>query len=169
MERNIMAQIFGDKMKPYKGIKKRLYKKIIKGGGRRFFGREEILGVKEGDLLHDCDAFNHRAKSIEFFKTHTRRGWFICDYFAIKDDGNSFCGCNSFPEKPHSREEIEAYVLRWNDEKGEYSDSVEEQIQQVSQMEGWEKFKKWVEVLKSGGHICDEDGILLEEFRSKHD
>jgi hypothetical protein len=189
-------------MRLYKGIKKRLYKKLAHFHGG--WVKKEALRIKKGDLIHDCDGFNHHVKNIKFFKflidratetcwnremkdehsgikslgTYKSQGsvkprkkqrWFIQDVEAIKDDGNSFCGCNSFPEKPHTREEIEAYVLRWNDEKGEYSDSVEEQIQQASQMEGWEKFKKWVEVLKSGGHICDEDGILLEEFRTKHD
>ena len=33
--------------------------------------------------------------------------------------------------------------------------------------ENWEKFEQWLVVLRSGGHICDEDGILLKEFRPK--
>jgi hypothetical protein len=144
-------------MKLYKGIKKRLYKKIVKGGIR--FNKKEIFVIKEGDLLHDCDAFNHRVKSIEFFKSYTRRGWFLCDYEAIKDDGNAFCGCNAFPEKPHSRKEIEAYILEWD------SEEMKEQREIAQKSENWEKMEMWLSVLRKGGHICNKEGVLLEEFR----
>jgi hypothetical protein len=176
-------------MKLYKGLTKRLYKKLV-----RFHGgwvNEEILKVKVGDLVHDCDGFNHRVKSIEFFKFHIdsktetcsnrackdndeknidktgikprgKSRWYISDVEAIKaEDGNCFCGCHAFPEKPRTREDIETEILHWD------SEEMKEMRDIAAKGENWEKFEQWLVVLKSGGHICDKDGILLEEFRPK--
>ncbi len=182
-------------MKLYK-MKTRLYKKL-----RAFHGgyvNEKILKIKVGDLLHDCDGFNHRVKSIEFFKLvidkktatcwnqkleslgkgafignkgpdptgikpRKKQRYYIIDHEILREDGSCFCGCGAFPEEPKSRDEIEKYVLSWDNPDGW------ETINQGT-LDGFgdaDNFKKMVDTLKSGEHICDEDGILLDEFRQQ--
>lgn len=189
-------------MKLRKRIKKRLFFKLRRYHGGLWNNVDRILALKPGVLLHDCDGFNHRVKSIEFHKlyidattatcmskkqaAHVDRAiketkncpekdvcgakprrkarWYIADVTALDGDGHCFCGCGAFPEAPKSREEIEKYLLGWDCEKGW------EGINQGA-MSGFgdaSNFSAMIAVLKAGGHVCDEDGIQLEQFRRNY-
>lgn len=57
-------------MRLRKGIKKRLFFRLRRYHGGLWHNVDRILALKPGDLLHDCDGFNHRVKSIEFHKLY---------------------------------------------------------------------------------------------------
>ena len=190
-------------MRLRKGIRKRLYFKLRRYHGGLWHNVDKILALKPGNLLHDCDGFNHRVKSVEFHKLYLdaktatctskeqsahvdrslretkgypekdvcgakprkRPRWFVQDVTVIAEDGNCFCGCSAFPEAPKTREEIEKYLLGWDCEKGW-------EIINQGTMNGigdTENFRAMIAEIKSGGHICDGDGVQLERFRMKHE
>lgn len=159
-------------MRQHKGLKKRLIKKLVRYHGQ-YIRNDRTLKVKPGDLLHDCDGFNHRVKSIEFFrfqvdkteptcvagksgvKPRGKPRWFLYDFDAIREDGKAFCGCPSFPEKPASRADIESYWLGWDCPEG---------LTTIGDFRMNPAFDTMVKTLREGGHFCDEDGVLLPEF-----
>ena len=67
-------------------------------------------------------------------------------------------GCSSSPDPALSREEIEKYWLSYSDE------DIEE-----SKKNGWwsERCQMIIDHLRAGGHIHDERGILLPEWKQK--
>jgi hypothetical protein len=191
-------------MKLYKGMSRRLFKKLYRyHGGINVKRFNQIAALKVGDVIHDCDGFNHRIKSIEFFKqpidhkmatcSNTkeneyidrtiaetkgypkkditgikprRRGRsYICDFEVMPEDGGCFCGCGAFPEKAHSRDEIEKYVLSWDCEEG--WETINQGI--LNGLGDSNNIKKMIEALKNGEHICDENGIRYEQFNMKEE
>lgn len=114
------------------------------------------LQFKSGDLVHDCDGFNHEF--LEWVGT-TRWDYGTCSILFLEQakftDGKLSCGCPGSPSKQMTREEIEAYM------KAYYSDL-------ALQEGGWtldERSVKFRQALNSGQHVCDERGIVLPEFK----
>jgi hypothetical protein len=122
------------------------------------------LQYAPGDICHDCDGFNHVVvkwvEGIRSFKhwSYTGKtnikGWAIdIDQFE-KSNGGWSCGCNTSPDPPTSREDIEKYMTAYlNDPK------LKEQGWTVSALDDRRR-----DALNRGEHICDERGILLDEY-----
>lgn len=124
---------------------------------RRLRNLKAYLSIRPGDLVHDCDGFNHVVSKVPFYHTTMwTTNSIILDICQIEfEDGRLSCGCSP-PEKPLTREEIESYHKSWYNE---------EKLKQW-----WEDFTihlKRYKALMSGQHICDENGILLPEFVDK--
>lgn len=122
------------------------------------------LAVKVGDIIHDCDGFNHvvigffdreRCSIVRYpyYRNTNNKVWTVTQYEF--ENGYLSCGCPGSDITPRTRDEIEKwykgyldyYVPRMNDSfltKADY---------------------KRHEALNSSKHICDERGILLPEFR----
>jgi hypothetical protein len=73
-------------------------------------------------------------------------------------DGSLSCGCSASPGCPETREEIEGGTL-------EHYKNNPEEFQQLDENSRSFKIYCW---LKAGGHICDEDGIMLPEWKINH-
>lgn len=169
-------------MRPNKRIKKRLLKKLVKFhvGLHHYAKAMAWSKVRPGDLLHDCDGFNHRVESVLMFyhyvdsvsagytrathgtkcaKPRRRLRRFVADWEALRDDGRTFCGCSG-PQKPLSRRQIEANFLWWDTEEGRAKLQL-----WGGPLEGLERLEEKLTILRGGGHICDEDGCLLEALR----
>ena len=122
------------------------------------------LQYAPGDICHDCDGFNHVVvkwvDGIRSFKhwSYTGkyiRGWVIdVDQFE-KSNGGWSCGCPDGPNPPTSREDIEQYMNAYlNDPKLKEQGWVTDNPINVKRRDA----------LNNGEHICDERGILLEDF-----
>lgn len=87
-------------------------------------------------------------------KPRKKQRYYIIDHEILREEDDCcFCGCGAFPEEPKSRDEIEKYVLSWDNEDGW------EIINQGS-LDGFgdaTNFRAMLDEIKSGGHICDED------------
>lgn len=133
---------------------------------------------RPGDLVNDCDVFNHvirgfagvkdhrhimdtnRKDAIDALRWHHSSGvsialWSIPQY--LFEDGRLSCGCPAGCESPLTRKEIEGYFLGMTDEY----------IAEEKRLGWWnESSQKKVDTVRAGRHICDENGILYEEYRS---
>lgn len=126
-----------------------------------------LLSLKPGDLVNDCDAFNHRfAKYVDAgysrcfsrysrTKSYTRTWW--CDQVEFEDGGWS-CGCPASPCEPYTVAQIENF----------HAPNTEAEA--MAKEGGW-----WTEAdeakkaaLLSGQPITDEHGIILEQFKRKY-
>jgi hypothetical protein len=108
-----------------------------------------------GEVVQDCDGFNHRVKKPIVERLREGRNSKVIFFDRLEfDDGKWSCGCPAGVDYPLSREEIERYWLAWcKDPIGK---------------EYWADFIDKIEpILSSGGHICDENGLLLAEFEQK--
>lgn len=153
--------------------------KLYRGKGFRYQHSANTLrliaryaALKVGDVVHDCDGFNHVvANQTEshkfpalFFRSLSwelrRKGYVaVCDLQLKWDDtqdtpGCFSCGCYAGFRPAWSREDVEArFVSFW------------EAYNKTWANEPWQK--EAVLVLKSGGHICDERGVLFPEWIAK--
>ena len=148
--------------KLYSGNKKVAWRLISSGQLNSMLRK---LQYAPGDICHDCDGFNHVVvkwlPSIRDFTYWSYsgsyiKGWVIdVDQFE-KQNGGWSCGCETSPDPPVSREYIEQYIKKYlNDPK------LNEQGWVTN--EGLDKKRR--EALNNGEHICDERGILLEEYK----
>lgn len=163
-------------------IKKHGLGKLYYGRGRiarnelRSYKLREIiqkLSYKPGDLVQDCDGFNHNIvkfichysiitsyKSLNKERSRHTKTWVINDVDQFeKEDGTWSCGCNISPDDPWTREEVEAYHLLTDEQIKTYKEG------------GWswtDLDQKRQDILKAGGHICDEEGRLLPEFKRNY-
>ncbi len=145
------------------GFPKRFYRGNRRTGLRYFRARHlrellYMLSIKPGDLVNDCDAFNHRVKGPIF---HGFVRWDDNTYVFQLDqlefeDGRYSCGCPGGPGPAWTREQIENYMR-----EGFTDESIAE-----SKKFGWwtTNSQKMCEALREGRHICDENGIKLPEF-----
>lgn len=119
------------------------------------------LKFKPGDIVNDCDVFNHKIikwlpEKFKFGRwskgDRLITGWiFNVDQFE-KENGTWSCGCPYSPDPPQTREQIEKYMLAWrSDEKSDWNKD--------------EWHLKIYAALKNNQYICDENGILLPEFK----
>lgn len=136
------------------------------------------LRFKKGDLVNDCDGMNHilrswlpgRRSSENWIGHDTGEGdnyeWvghpgtsvIALDQFEIADNHWS-CGCPYSPDPPETREEIEKHTLAYLIDPDVIAG-------------GWaseEHCQRQREALQAGRHICDERGILLDEFKPQYE
>lgn len=122
-----------------------------------------FLCLEPGDVVQDCDGFNHVFKELLPLRFHhsrwasrelgiaSVRGWVFHVDQCVFEDGQRSCGCSP-PCLPESREDIEAGMSTFLNDPAHV---------------GWdsplnEELRKR---LNTGEFICDEQGLLLEELR----
>jgi len=147
-------------LKLYRHIKKRWWKKrCTRYNGNTAPGTYEKyiarwLTLTPGDLVHDCDGFNHRIVEITTFWGTYRpigrkgKGKFLCDVSIVVEDDNYACSCGWGAGKtPGTKAEIEAY---WR---------------MPTTPLGWENLDNarahYKAILDRGDELVDADGCLL--------
>lgn len=132
----------------YKGVKRRLAKKIAKKYGARRIN----FSLKEGGYIHDCDGFNHKIVDIEDEAVFTKRGWVIIERFYYKEAPFRSLVCTCSQDKtPKTPKEIEEWILSYDTP------------------EGWDIIREWgfndipplISLLREGKPIVDENGVRL--------
>lgn len=117
---------------------------------------ERKLSIRPGDLVNDCDGFNHvvRGRRDDGRLTVGMKSVSVVEVSQFEfEDGRWSCGCPTSPDPPETREAIEASTLR-------YLSTVGEDEWQYHGKRGRDR----LEALRRGEHVCDERGILLPEF-----
>lgn len=109
-----------------------------------------LVSLRPGDLVNDCDGYNHRVKEIRPY-----RPWFgVIDFEQlIFEDGRWSCGCPYGPDKPWSPERIR-----------NFHNLSDEEIDKMKKTGWWDdRNQRLIERIRSGEPITDEHGIYLEE------
>ncbi len=124
------------------------------------------LGLGQGDIVNSCTMFNKAIKEISPCYIKTARGWYIHN-FEIHFFDNSFCSFINCGVAPSiSREKVEARWLSWADK---YINAGSMAIWYSGDSEGYnqelEQLNKKISILKSGGHITYDNGILMEKYK----
>ena len=130
--------------------------RLYKTGHKRKFWKEygarfikyycQYFSREIGELVHDCDGFNHVIKAYD--REAVKNKWDRANQYVF-EDGRWSCGCGPVDD-PMPRSEIEgAIVAYWDNFPDELAQASDEQ-------------KEVYRILKAGGHICDERGIKLE-------
>jgi hypothetical protein len=93
----------------WKGIRRRLAKKMINRYGRDMWARlHEFGGFRPGDLIRTCSGFNARAEEVFPVYAYTKRGYALIDL----DFEGMYCGCSMFgcgASPPATYEELVKY------------------------------------------------------------
>jgi hypothetical protein len=149
----------------YKG-KGRLVKRDLSNGYLDYLIM--LFSIPAGAVVHDCDGFNHVVKGLAGAskwevgipgKIPRRPTWYWYDdqleFSDIK--GQLSCGCPMGIQQAKSREDIE----KW------YRDYLDYQVPRDPDRKGFITDQDILmhQTLKEGRHICDERGIILDEFR----
>lgn len=153
---------YGTKL--YKGRKLKAYRMM---SGHNLNSLLYLLQYKVGDLVSDY-GHNHRIVELptpeEMRHEYTNYcwgskdrgrncGWYLYSGFQFKyEHGWLSCGCGTCPDPAETREEIES---RWINMDQEY-------VQQMQDNSREFRIYCW---LKAGGHVHDENGVLLPEWR----
>jgi hypothetical protein len=115
-----------------------------------------LLQFQVGDIVQDYSS-NHRIVEIPPPEKRTSQRWWgkgkgfwrnEIDQFRY-EQGWLSCGCGWHPDIAKTREELEGNILKWADAPDSF-------------FAGDERYIKWAEVLRAGGHVMDENGILLQ-------
>lgn len=115
-----------------------------------------------GDLINDCTGFNGEILEIEPSYFPFGKGELLFDIdFTTKNTGCSLIHCGIEPEIPRGKVEKHhlSYLMNWVfAEPGRkwFGEEFEERTKKLLLAR---------QVLESGGHITDERGRLLDEFR----
>lgn len=156
-------------------VKNRIAKKHIHYGMRKFihFNKihrsyyDKISNLDVGDIVHNCSGMNGRILEINPIYRNISKGFYLKDIsFTFENTNCSMLHCSIEPA--YSREVIEnnfiLYMENWFfKEQGKiYYGGLDNQIYRKE----IELYKKKYETIKSGGHIVDENGICLLEFKS---
>lgn len=161
--------VFGFQL--WKGrIKRRVAKKNI-----RRFHMEWLLNRKTqadfaltvGDFINDCTSYNQRIKTMKPVYVQVGRGAVLIDIDFETESGGAcslaYCGV----EPKLSREVIEARVLKHH---WEWTFGDPGKRWYGGDTEGYRKAAgkadRMMREIESGGHICNEDGELLDEWRA---
>jgi len=146
--------------------------KLLKGSGKLYYGKKlsaykalparslrEIINNLQynvGDLIHDCDGFNHEIVSMTLSTLHPYRSRNVevvgRHYEVLMDHDTYRCECSQI-EPPRSREEIERYKKRFIEFHGESEGRADSPYYQ-------ELHRR----LEAGEHITDKDGKLLPDM-----
>lgn len=181
-QRRLLAKLIreaGIPTKLYRGSRFRALRRL--GKWSRSELQLKLENCKRGQVVNDCDYFNHRIKcwlpehrdegsrklNGRMFQQSWRgwgdkvKGYFLDLPQVVFEDDRYSCGCNISPCDPVPREVIEQEYLLFLEESMAESDN-----------------EKWIKTdicqarynaLKAGGHICDADGVLLPEFTEHRD
>jgi len=121
------------------------------------------LGLKPGDLINDCSGANVVIREINMETNSfgrgyydTSHGWYAYDVEFVDHKGGSCSLMHCGLEDPKSREEVEAGLLEWYQS--------EWMTDPTDTKESLTKNQKRIAHLKSGGHVCDERGVILPEW-----
>lgn len=114
--------------------------------------------VREGDLIHDCDGFNHRVESATIVMNRVgswrypkgSNGTYMREVDIVITGGQYRCSCSP-PSPPLPREEIEKWFLSW----------IEYQRSSGTMWADGAEYDDMLKRLQSGLPICDEDGCPL--------
>lgn len=144
-------------MKLYKGSRSSWRKYVPKWKERRL---KELLARRSGDLIQDCDGFNHYVTAVvpeyEYFPGGNKH-WYVDEILLYIDDGNRVaCTCPASKE-PASKEEIEEYIRKF------YQD---EELQDSLIEGGWlqkQARNKILGYLKKHD-VANPDGTIKEDF-----
>lgn len=155
LRKQLSAELNKRGLKLYSGNKREAY---------RFYSASEmrqmlyLLSLNPGDIVHDCDGFNHKLKTVptfDFTNHYSFRNTYIVkvDTHSIEfEDGRLCCGCPYSPTPPEPPENIEAFFKAFY--SGENYESMKEQ--------GWfqsESNLKLKRKIDCGEPICDEFGM----------
>lgn len=149
-------------------LKEKGYGKLYSGCRRRAFRwlsapemRQTLfmLNLKEGDLVNNCDSYNHFVKVVpkprwSFYCGKTQRTRVkIFDNQVEFTDGSLSCGCPTSPEPPLSVDAIRKTMFHTPEEIADLKEG------------GWwtEKDQLRQDRLEAGLPICDEHGCKLVE------
>ena len=125
----------------------------------RLRGLLNQLSFKVGDVIHDCDGFNHRISEInpEYWSLGRDRstGRFISSLDFWFEDDRLRCGCSIYIEPPQPAKGIEAYHKAW----------IEYQWEHKTDWANDNYHRELHRRLVAGEPICDKEGILLPELR----
>lgn len=118
-----------------------------------------LLNIKSGDLVHDCDGFNHVVVEVGFVDwwEHGITGNLILSLICRVGDGNRFtCGCLYSPDFPQTRKNIEKYFKNILCNEGSTA---------PLKSQGWwdDLSDLRRQVFLNGRHICDENGIAYSK------
>lgn len=111
-----------------------------------------LAGLKPGDIVFDCDGFNHRIKSFKWKRLWHGQIW--ADRMEF-EDGTWSCGC-MVPEKAHTPKQINAEWLEMLEDP-EFCFDMNEDLSKNYQLRK--------EALLAGKSLCDLQGFVLPEFR----
>jgi len=149
---------YGTKL--YKGPKLKAYTRL---SGYNLNSLLYLLQYKVGDLVSDYGS-NQRivalppVKELRHFYTYyceSRRncGWYICNGFQFRYEHDRLsCGCGSCPDPARTKEEIEQAWLTLEPEEVKLLPDNSREF----------RIYCW---LKAGGHVYDDDGVLLPEWQ----
>lgn len=114
----------------------------------------QALSYQKGDLVHDCDGFNHVVEEPIVEQFSRCNVWVAYVKRVVFDDGSESCGCSA-PDPAYTQENIEAFFKAYLQD-GELAAN------------GWtgslfdQELKKR---LDAGEHIADERGLVLPELK----
>lgn len=127
------------------------------------------LTLKPGDIINDCTSFNAKIIEIQPQIWQTGRGWYYYNFdFKVSPFGGycSLFDCGVIPAL--SRDKIESNYVNWAEFqinngvlKSWYGNDI------ASFEKELDILQKRIEIIKSGGHITNEHGMILKEF-SRH-
>lgn len=156
-------------MKTYKNVS-RFY--VLRRVGKYRMKRIKwAMSLKPGDLINDCSGFNVIIREIDPDVRTFHNGWFIQNVdFTVEPYGGgcSLMHCGVEPPKPRELLEKE-YLVDMEDylnSSGPGSASYwYGGLDNPKYKKEIENLRNRLDTLKNGGHILDERGILLPEFR----
>lgn len=151
-------------------IKARLAKKYLNGSPIGWFLKREnhyrFKDLKIGDLVNDCSGRNGEILEITPEYCNTRIGQILYDIDLLTTNaGCSLIHCGI--EVGISREQVEQRFIVFMDDWffGEDGKIWYGGLDNPKYQDEINLAKKKYEVIKNGGHITDERGCLLEEFK----
>jgi len=141
----------------YKGSKRKAWGFLR---GRTLNDTLRLVSLNPGDLVNDCDMFNHKVKEIiperwthKSWTGKKAKGWVYMPCQLLFEDGRRSCGCGA-PEAPYTPQKI--------------ADSLRE-CYEYNELEFNDSFKdvfnhEIMRRIKEGKMLTDEQGIILPEL-----
>ncbi len=153
-----------------KSVKATKLKKILKARGLGNYSTRAIknlsskkidrylwaLSLKKGDVIYDCDGFNHRIREEWFECWHQYYDHSPCLQIIFQtEEGYQTCGCSYGPYPAQPVQQVikdKLYPQKLIDEWKKH---------------GWwnKHYQKRRDAIKNGEPIVDSEGILLSSFR----
>lgn len=152
----------------------KLYKNISKFHVRRHVKKnlqnrlKWALTLKKGDMINDCSGYNVEIIDIEEVIVNTSKGFYIFDIeFHTKNlIGTGTCSLRHCGvEKPKNREEVEKYILDFNQYFISSGQLKRWSIDEKSYQKELNRCRVLENLVKNGKHFTDKLGRLLPEFQ----